>query len=256
MLEIYQEIVRIQTEGGEAALATIVLSKGSTPQKVGAKTLIKGDGTTIGSIGGGRIEAEVCQEAKKIMTDGKPRMLHFDLTEGGPIDMVCGGIMDVFIEPILSQPTLYLLGGGHVTMPLAKMAKMVGFKVVVVDDRSEFANSEKFPEADQILCLEFEEAFSKLEIEPSSYIVVATRSHQLDELVLELSLKSPAKYIGMLASRKKKETIFSRLLARGVTQGLLDNVCSPIGIEINAETPEEIAVSILAEIIKVRRSSP
>lgn len=255
MLEIYQEIVRIQAEGGEAALATIISTKGSTPREVGSKMLIKSDEITIGSIGGGNIEAEVCREAKRVMSEGKPRILHFDLTgrETTEEGMICGGIMDVFVEPIVSLSTLYLFGGGHVSVPLSNMGKTAGFKVVVIDDRLEFASPERFPEADLVLCEEFEKVFPRLQIGSSGYIVIATRAHQSDELVLEHALKTPAKYVGMLASRKKRQTIFSHLLAKGIPQESLDKVHSPIGLKIQAETPEEIAISIVAEIIKVRR---
>ena len=255
MLDIYQEIIRIQTEGGEAALATIVSTKGSTPRETGAKMLVKGDGTTVGSIGGGNAESKVCREAKQVIMDGKPKILHLDLTGRGPIDMVCGGIMDVFIEPIESRPTLYIFGSGHISFPLVDVGKVAGFKVVVVDDRPEFASRERLPDANQVLCDQFESAFLTLKIGPSGYIVIATQTHQSDERVLELALSTPANYVGLLASRKKKETIFSRLKAKGTPQELLDKVHSPIGLEIRAETPEEIAISILAEIIKVRRSS-
>ena len=158
MLEIYQEIVRIQAEGGEAALATIISAKGSTPREVGSKMLIKSDEIIIGSIGGGNIEAEVCREAKRVMSEGKPRILHFDLTgrETTEEGMICGGIMDVFVGPIVSLSTLYLFGGGHVSVPLSNMGKTAGFRVVVIDDRLEFASPERFPEADLVLCEEFE----------------------------------------------------------------------------------------------------
>jgi xanthine dehydrogenase accessory factor len=254
MLEIYREIIRIQEEGGVAALATVVCTEGSTPREVGAKMLIKSNGTTMGSIGGGIVEDEVNREAMEIMTQGKPKVLHFDLTGKGPADMICGGIMDVFIEPVQCQPLLYLFGAGHISVPLVKIGKMLGFRVVVVDDRPDLANAERLPETDMLLCEDFKTALPKLEIGSSGYVVIATRTHQTDELVLDLILKTSAKYIGMLASRKKRESIFSHLLAKGIPQDLLDRVHSPIGLEIQAETPEEIAISILAEMIKVRRS--
>lgn len=255
MSDIYQEIVRIRAEGGKAALATIISAQGSTPREVGSKMLIGSDDVTIGSIGGGNVEAEVCREAKRVMSEGRPRILHFDLTgrEATEEGMICGGIMDVFVEPILTLPTLYLFGGGHVSVPLSKMGEMAGFKVVVIDDRLEFASPERFPEADLVVCEEFEKVFSRLQIGSSSYIVIATRAHQSDELVLGMALKTPARYVGMLASPKKRETIFSHLRAQGIPQESLDKVHSPIGLKIQAETPEEIAISILAEIIKVRR---
>ncbi len=255
MFEIYEEIVRIHAEGGQAALVTVISTKGSTPRKVGAKMLIRSNGNNIGTIGGGSVEEEVCRQAKEVIIEGKPRVIHLDLTPNGPIDMICGGIMDVFIEPIQSGSTLYILGGGHIALPLAKVSKMVGFKVVLIEDRQEFGSAERFPEADLVLCEELEAAFAKLEVSESSYIVIATRAHQSDEQALELALKTPARYVGMLASRKKRDTIFSHLVAKGIPKKKLDKVHSPVGLDIKAETPEEIAISIVAEMIKARRTT-
>jgi xanthine dehydrogenase accessory factor len=254
MLEIYEEIIRIHADGGQAALVTVTSTEGSTPREVGAKMLIRSDGSTIGTIGGGSLEDEVRRQAKMVIAEGRPKVIHLDLTPSGPIDMICGGIMDVFVEPIQRRSTLYILGGGHIALPLAKASKMVGFKVVVIEDRAEFGSAERFPEADVVLCQESQPAFASLEIDESSYIVIATRAHQGDEQALELALKTPARYIGLLASRKKRDTIFSHLLAKGIPQESLDRVHSPVGLEIKAETPEEIAISIAAEMIKKKRT--
>lgn len=255
MEDIFEEIVSLKREGGSAALATIISVRGSTPREEGAKMLIRGDGTTLGSIGGGSIEAEVCHEAKKVMTEGKAKLLHFDLTgtESAEEDMICGGVMDVFVEPILPQPTLYIFGGGHISLFIAKIAKMVGFRIVVIDDRPEFANPERFPEADETLAHDFSAVFPKLNINKSCYIVIVTRGHLSDEMVLEWAVSTDAKYIGMIGSKKKNKTLFSHLRSKGVPQELLEKVHAPIGIDIHAETPEEIAVAILGEIIKVKR---
>lgn len=168
--------------------------------------------------------------------------------------MVCGGDLEVFIEPILAAPSLFIFGGGHIALALVKMAKLVGFKIAVIDDRPEFATSERFPEAEQTLATDFAEAFSKLTIDKSDYIVIVTYAHKGDEVVLEGALKTEAKYIGMIGSRAKSEVVFSHLRAKGIWQELLDKVHTPVGLKINAQTPEEIAVSILAEMIQVRRS--
>ena len=169
--------------------------------------------------------------------------------------MICGGDMEVFIEPILSSPTLYIFGGGHVSLPVAKIGKLLGFKIAVIDDRTEYANPQRLPEVELILAEDFNKAFSKLKIDKSSYIVIVTRNHENDELVLELALGTEAKYIGMIGSKTKNKAIFSHLLAKGIPKNLLDKVHVPIGLEIYAQTPEEIAVSILAEMVKVRRST-
>ena len=256
MTDIYQEIVRIKAEGEEAALVTIVSATGSTPREEGTKMLVRADGSILGTIGGGSLEAQVIEEAIKVIKQGKPKRLHLALTakEAEEAGMICGGELEVFIEPILTPPTLYIFGGGHVSLPLAKMGKLLGFKIAVIDDRAEFANADRFPEADILLAEDFTKAFSKLKIDKSSYIVIVTRGHQYDELVLEWAVGTPAKYIGMIGSKTKVKTIFSHLLAKGISRKQLDRVHAPIGLEIDAQTPEEIAISILAEIVKIRRS--
>lgn len=256
MTDIYQEIVRIRAGGGEAALVTIVSATGSTPRGEGTKMLVRADGGLVGSIGGGSLEAQLCKKAMEVIKEGKPQRLHISLTaeEGEEPGMICGGDVEVFIEPILSAPTLYIFGGGHISLAIAKIGKLIGFKIAVIDDRAEFANPQRFPEAELILAKDFNKAFSELQIGKSSYLVIVTREHQYDELVLEWALGTQAKYIGMLGSKTKNETIFSHLRAKGIAQEQLDKVNAPIGLEIYAQTPEEIAVSILAEIIKVRRS--
>jgi xanthine dehydrogenase accessory factor len=257
MADIYQEIVKVKEEGKEAALVTIVAATGSTPREEGAKMLVRPDGSISGTIGGGSLEAEVINEAIQVIRLGKPKRLHMSLTakEAEEAGMICGGDLEVFIEPITTAPNLYIFGGGHVSLPLAKTAKLLGFRITVIDDRAEFASTERFPEAESVLAGDFTKTFPKLKIDKSGYIVIVTRGHQNDELVLEWAIGTPARYIGMIGSQTKVKTIYSHLLARGVSQERLDSVHSPIGLEIGAQTPEEIAVSILAEIIKVRRSA-
>jgi xanthine dehydrogenase accessory factor len=256
MDDIYQEIVRIKTEGGEAALVTVVSASGSTPREEGAKMLVRPDGSIFGTIGGGSLEARVIKEAIGVIRQGKPKRHHFTLTAkgAGELGMICGGDTDVFIEPILTQPTLYIFGGGHIALALAQMGRLCGFKIAVVDDRPEFAQAERFPEAKVILAEDFTSSFSRVKIDGPSYIVIVTHGHKHDEVVLEWAVGTPARYIGMIGSKTKNETVFKHLRARGISQQQLDGVHAPIGLEIGAQTPEEIAVSILAEVIKVRRS--
>ncbi len=257
MTDIYQEIVRLKAEGEEAALVTIVSATGSTPREEGAKMLVKPDGSILGTIGGGSLEAQVIEEAVKVIKQGKPKRLHMSLTaqEAEEAGMICGGDLEVFIEPVLTPPTLYLFGGGHIALALSKMGKLCGFNITVVDDRAEFASAERFPEAETIFDGEFTKSFARVKIDKSSYIVIVTHGHQHDERVLEWAVGTAAKYIGMIGSQTKNEAIFSHLLAKGISQAQLDRVHAPIGLEIEAQTPEEIAVSILAEVIKVRRSA-
>ncbi len=251
--DIYEEIARLRAAGEEAALATIILAKGSVPRREGAKMLVRADGMTLGSLGGGELEARVREKAREVLESSQPERLHFELT-GKQMDMICGGEVEVFIEPLLPTPALYIFGGGHVSIPLAKMGKLLDFRVTVVDERPEFANPERFPEADEVIAKSFEKAFEELKIGRSSYLVIVTRDYRSDERALELALRTTARYIGMIGSQAKKETIFSNLQAKGVPKKALDRVHTPIGLEIGAETPAEIAVSILAEIIKVRHS--
>ena len=257
MTDIYQEIVRVKEAGQEAALVTIVSASGSTPREEGAKMLVRPDGTIVGTIGGGNLEAQVIKEAIMVIKQGQPKRIHFTLSdkEASEVGMICGGDLEVFIEPILTAPTLFIFGGGHISLSLARMGKLIGFKITVIDDRAEFANAERFPDAETVLTGDFITIFPKLKIDKTSYIVIVTRGHQHDELVLEWAVGTPAKYIGMIGSKTKVKTIFSHLLAKGVSQETLDSVHSPIGLGIGAQTPEEIAVSILAEIIKIRRSA-
>jgi xanthine dehydrogenase accessory factor len=347
--DIYSEIVKALEKKEKLALATLITRIGSAPRAVGAKYLVKGDGTSSGSIGGGCVEAEVWQEAQKVMEKQERRVLHFDLTseqlaEGG---LICGGNINIFLEPlreefsgifreaarirqkggaailatlvsvdgsspkgegskvlmkisgekvgllpggvelekkilregevllkekrpkvlvynsenkrmevllepISSEPTVYIFGGGHISEQLAPLVKKVHFKVVVIDDREVFANRSRFPEADEVIVSEFEKCFDQLNIDDSSYIVIVTRGHLYDGFVLEQAVKTNARYIGMIGSKKKIRTLYQNLTDKGMAKETLDRVHAPIGIDINSETPEEIAVSIVAELIKVR----
>lgn len=194
------------------------------------------------------------------MKEGKPKVLHFDLNgkevlEGKTIEtgMICGGDADIYIEPILPEETLYIFGAGHISLYLAKIGRMVGFKIVVVDEREEFANKERFPEADKIYAEDFRAVFPNLQLKKPYYIVIVTRGHRYDQEVLEWAVGTEAKYIGMIGSRAKNKAVFSNLQKKGIPKERLETVHAPIGLNIGAETPEEIAVSILAEIIEVRR---
>lgn len=349
MKDIYSEIIKALEKREKLVLATLITRVGSAPRAVGAKYLIKGDGTSFGSIGGGSVEAEVWQEAQKVMENRQTRILHFELTaeqlaEGG---MVCGGNigifleplredflniyqeaarirqkggsailatlisiegdfprgegskilmktsgekvgsllggaelekkilsesgvllkemkpkvlvlstenrkMEILLEPVFSEPTVYVFGGGHVSEQLAPLAKRVHFKVVVIDDREMFANQERFPEVDEVIVSEFEKCFDQLNVNDSSYIVIVTRGHLYDGFVLEQAVRTNARYIGMIGSKKKIKTLYQNLVKKGIPKEELKRVHAPIGLDINSETPEEIAVSIVAELIKVR----
>jgi xanthine dehydrogenase accessory factor len=257
MPDFYEEILKMKSEGRSGALATIVSTKGSTPREVGAKMLIFENGKILGTIGGGCMEAEVWQEAMKVIAEEKPRTIHFDLTgrEAAESGMICGGVMDIFVEPLVPTPKVFIFGGGHISLFVAKMSTMVGFQVAVIDDRPQFANKERFPDAEEVIAEEFPLALPKLQVNRSSYLVIVTRGHAYDQEILEWAVNTEAKYIGMIGSRKKIQTVYTNLKEKGVDPGKFQNVHAPIGLDIGAMTPEEIAVSIVAEMIKVRRGA-
>jgi xanthine dehydrogenase accessory factor len=256
MLEIYQELANIAVKGERAVLATVISSRGSVPRKAGTKMVIRGDGSLVGSIGGGNVEQAVQEKALAVMKSGEPQIIHFDLTGSGEEAwMICGGQLDVFLEPILPAETLYLFGAGHLSQSTAAVAKILGLRVVVIDPRPEYNNNDRFPNADSLIVEEYDNAFSRLNLDENSYIVIYTPGHVSDEKCLQFAISTAAKYVGMIGSKKKVKEIKERLRKKGVSQQQLDEVHAPIGLEINAQTPEEIAISILAELTKVRRSS-
>ncbi len=255
MEDIYEEIVRLRQQGDIGALATIVWVKGSTPRAEGSKMLVKSNGSILGSIGGGCLEAEVWEAAMDVIKEKAPRVLDFDLTgqEDTPEGLICGGKMQVFVEPIMSHPTVYVFGAGHIAVALSKIAKMTGFRVVVIDDRPAYANTKRFPDGDEFYVDDPATMVPKLNINEASYLVIACRGHLEDQRVLSEAVRTQATYIGMIGSKKKVKTVFSNLKKEGISQEALDEVHAPIGIPIATEIPEEIAVSIMAEIIDHRR---
>jgi len=254
-MEIYEEIVKLQREGRRGAMATIVNSRGSIPSFRSAKMLVRDDGSIAGTIGGGCVEAEVWQAAREVIENEKSRTLSFDLNQDPKYDtgLVCGGTLEIFIEPILPTPLIYLFGAGHVSLELYKAARSAGFDVAVIDDRDTYANVERFPEARQVIAEDFDRAMESLKVAETAYIVIATRGHRDDMRVLRWAVQTPARYIGMIGSKRKAITIYRELMKEGLKAEMFDRVRSPIGLDIGAITPEEIAVSILAELVAVRR---
>lgn len=352
MEDIYLKIVELFEENRLSVLATIIRQAGSSPRGIGTKFLILEDGSYVGTIGGGLLEAQVLNGAKEVFATHSPKRLDFSLkgTDVEKTDMLCGGDVEIFlepvspenlhylqifkrvaeidrrggsgimativdaerwlpgdipkifmepggerigsllgiqeieddlldsmaqilekrqpkmiicrddmgdelelfVEPVLSEPVLYIFGGGHISTQIVPFASKVGFKVVVIDDRPEFADPHKFPEAMEVYPYPFEGVMDRLPIDGSSYLVIVTRGHIHDKTVLTQSLKTPAKYIGMIGSRRKRNIVYQKILEEGFTREDLNRVHSPIGLDIGAETPEEIAVSIVAELIMVR----
>ncbi len=254
-MDIYEEIVELRRAGRRGALATIVNVRGSIPSFKTAKMLVRDDGSIIGTIGGGCVEAEVWQAAREVMEEEKPRTLTFDLNQNPKYDtgLVCGGTLEIFVEPVLPVPVLYLFGAGHVAFNLYKVAHNAGFDVVVVDDRESYANRERFPEAREIFAADFEQTFTKLTPSESSYIVIVTRGHRDDMRILRWAVETQARYVGMIGSKRKVISIYRELQKEGMPAHLFERVHAPIGLDIGAITPEEIAIAITAEMIAVRR---
>jgi xanthine dehydrogenase accessory factor len=254
-MEIYEEIVKLQRAGQRGAVATIVNVRGSIPSFKSAKMLVRDDGSIAGTIGGGCVEAEVWQAAREVISTEKSRTLSFDLNQDPKYDtgLVCGGTLEIFIEPVLPTPLLYIFGAGHVSLELYKTARNAGFDVIVMDDRDMYANSERFPDARQVIAEDFDKGLAGLSPGESSYIVIATRGHRDDMRVLRWAVQTPARYIGMIGSKRKAITVYRELVKEGLQPELFERVHSPVGLDIGAITPEEIAVSITAELIGMLR---
>jgi xanthine dehydrogenase accessory factor len=255
-MDLFEEIVRLRRAGRRGALATIVHTNGSIPSYESSRMLVREDGSIAGTIGGGCVEADVWAAAKEVMKQEAPRKMVFNLNHEASYDngLICGGTLEVFVEPILPQPALYIFGGGHVSMALALAAHTAGFAIGIVDDRETFANKERFPMADEIFT-SYEEAFEKLKPSASSYLVIVTRGHRDDMRVLGWAAQTNARYIGMIGSKRKVLSVYEALEREGIPIEKLARVHAPVGLEIGALTPEEIAISITAELIGVRRNA-
>ncbi len=256
-MDLYEQIVELRRRGRRAALATIINVRGSIPSFNTAKMLVRDDGSILGTVGGGCVEADVWQAAREVMEQEKPRCLTFNLNQNPKYDtgLVCGGTLEVYVEPILPIPQLYLFGAGHVANNVYKTARLAGFDVTVIDDRDTYANSERFPDAREVIAEDFELALKKLDPTESSYIVIVTRGHRDDMRVLRWAVQTQARYVGMIGSKRKVLTTYKELENEGLPANLFEKVKAPIGLEIGAVTPEEIAVAIVAEMIAFRRGA-
>ncbi len=254
-MDIYEHIVELRRQGRRGAVATITNVRGSIPSFQTAKMLVRDDGSIVGTIGGGCVEAEVWQVAREVMEQEKPRSLTFNLNNNPKYDtgLVCGGTLEIFIEPVLPPALLYIFGAGHVAYNLYKVAAIAGFDVVVVDDREAYASRERFPEAREVIACDFDLAVAQLDPPESSYIVIVTRGHRDDMRVLRWAINTRARYLGMIGSRRKTISIYKELEKEGIPAEKFRDVHAPVGLEIGAVTPEEIAVAIVAEMIAVRR---
>jgi len=218
--------------------------------------LVREDGSMAGTIGGGCVEAEVWAAAKDVMQKEAPRKMIFHLNNEATYDngLICGGTLEVFVEPILPQPVAYLFGGGHVSMAVAKAAHAAGFGIAVVDDREAFANKERFPMAQDVFT-SYEDAFEKIKPNAASYLVIVTRGHKEDMRVLAWAVRTEARYLGMIGSKRKVLSVYKALENEGYKPEEFERVYAPMGLDIGALSPEEIAVSITAELVAVRRNA-
>jgi xanthine dehydrogenase accessory factor len=250
---LYERLAALERDGGMAVLATVIRTRGSVPRREGAKMLVLADGTREGTIGGGEMEALVIEEARQVFKNGKPRIHTYSFVDPQDGDVgVCGGEMEVFMEAVNPSPKLVIVGGGHVGKAVAHLAAWLGFRVVVVDDRAEYATPEAVPEAHEYIHSGPQGFADAAEIHTDTYVVLTTRGVDIDVQALPGLLDTPAAFIGVIGSRRRWETTAQQLTESGISAGKLQRVVSPIGLELNAETPEEIAVSILAQIIMLR----
>jgi xanthine dehydrogenase accessory factor len=252
--EVFSALAEALERGEEVALVTIVSSTGSTPQRVGAKMLVYSDGRTVGTIGGGCYENEAFWKAREAIKARKPLNVKFELTDdiAEETGLICGGQMEVFIEPVEPSPDVYIFGAGHVGYFLGRMAFDTGFRVHVIDDREKFASTERFGEGIDVIVDDIPTWLETHTLPPTAYAVVVTRGHKHDIDALRALTRSPLRYVGLIGSRAKVRRIFDALRAEGTAAEALGNVHAPIGLDIGAITPQEIAVSILAELIAVK----
>lgn len=255
-MDIYDEIVRLRKAGRKCAVATIVQVNGSIPSYESAKLLVREDGSMIGTVGGGCVEAEVWTAAREVIDTEKPRHLNFSLGQDAAYDngLICGGQLNIFVEPVIPQPRAFIFGGGHVSKSLSKVANLAGFATTIIDDREAFANLERFPEAEAVFADEYEKVFPQLEITSSSYLIIVTRGHRDDMRVLQWAVTTPARYVAMIGSKRKTISVVKQLEKEGMPREAFEKIFAPMGLEIGAESPEEIAISVVAEMIAIRRS--
>jgi len=255
-VDLFQKLQELRNNNVLTALVTVIKTTGSVPRKVGAKMIVQFDEQIYGTIGGSSVEALVIKEALEVIKSGQAQIVRHDLFDEDKQDtgMVCGGTMEFFIEPIDIPERVYIFGGGHVGLQVAHFSKKIGFEYIVVDDREDFASEERFPDALHRIVADPGKVARDLEFTNNDYIVIVTRGHKDDYYVLRGVIEKPARYIGMIANTTKRNQIWHQLQTEdGISPDVLSTIHSPIGLEIGAETPAEIAISIVAELIKVRR---
>ena len=258
-VDVLEKVVQLLKNRKKVALCTVIEKRGSGPRDVGAKIAVSEDGEIVGTIGGGNLERVLVEEALKALKVGKSKKIVFSLREGVErrdavkTGLICGGEITIFIDVIEPKPRLIIIGSGHVGYPLAKLADILGFEIVIVDDNRELATRECFPMAKEILVGDFTEILDKVEVRPDDFVVIVHGEPEHDYLALKKMLEKNVRYIGLLGSKMKVAKLKERLKGEGVGEDVFKNLYAPVGLDIGAQTPEEISISILAQIIKIRR---
>ena len=251
---VYEAALEAIRQGEPAAVATVIAARGSTPRGVSAKMLIYAGGRTVGTVGGGGVEARVIKEAQAAIAEGTPRELDYRLVDEEQGDAgICGGDVRIFIEVLTPRPTLLIVGGGHVGQAVAELGGFLGYRIAVLDERPEMVTPERFPWAGTRLVGDPAQRVGEFPLDEHTCVVMVTPHHALDEQVLAALAGRPVAYVGLIGSRRRTAHTFERARQAGVPEELLERVHTPIGLDIGAETPREIAVSILAEIVAVQR---
>jgi len=252
---LYSTLFRLVEKREKVALVSIASIRASAPHETHTMMIVKEDGNTIGSLGGGDIELYVIKKAQETIQRGEPERVLVGVSPKEEIErgMEPGGKLKFFVEPMKTVPTIYLVGAGALAIPLSKIGRLMGFKMIVIDNDSQFANAQRLPDADLILTDGFDDLLLKHDLNHSSYVVICTRGHEYDETVLSQVLRGKPGYIGLILSQKKIKALFNRLQSKGIPESSLKLVHVPIGLSINASTLDEVALSIIAEIVSVRR---
>lgn len=251
MSDIFDKIVEFKTRGQAFCIAAVVATSGSTPRSAGAKGLIFPDGTIVGTVGGGPIEVEAIKIAKSVLESGEPLLKELSLS-ALENEMFCGGSMTLYFDPVLPAQRLTIFGGGHVGRAIAQAAHLLDWQIIVVDQREAILNQALFPENSRLVCIDYAAYLQTHSFSKSDWVVIATPQHEYDESVLEQVLAHAARYVGMLASKSKVKVIMGNLRNKGIEQKLLDRVYSPVGLNIGTETPAEIAIAIVAEMLAIK----
>ncbi len=253
-MRLFEEVAKLEAVGAKAALCTLVEAVGSVPQRPGAKMVVREDGSISGTVGGGALEHRVIAAAGEVIETGRPTLVRYDTVRD--LGMACGGQTAVFIDPLRAHADLVVFGAGHIGRDLCAMASRCGFRVTVVDERSEWATADAFPDASQVVAGDPVSRMGELPLSEDAYLVLVSHSHAVDQRLLGHLLDRPWRYLGMIASRRKARTIFAELEKGGADPAALARVHSPIGLKIGGSDPGEIAVSILAELVRVRHDKP